>query len=150
KRADLLDQKLDLINRKEDEVKSVQEHLVEQQDELRRSSAVVEQALAEQNEVLQRIGRLSPEEARELLLNRLEEELQGEMGGLILKFQAMVRESCQQKTREILTTTIQRYAAAHTAEVTVSTVDIPNDDMKGRIIGREGRNIRAFEKATGV
>ena len=62
----------------------------------------------------------------------------------------MLRETCQQKAREILATAIQRYAAPHTAETTVSTVDIPTDDMKGRIIGREGRNIRAFEKATGV
>src|SRR5204862_7811991 len=60
------------------------------------------------------------------------------------------RDTCQQKAREVLATAIQRDAAAHTAETTVSTVDIPTDDMKGRIIGREGRNIRAFEKATGV
>ena len=64
--------------------------------------------------------------------------------------ESTVRDACQQKAREILTTTIQRYAASHTAEITVSTVDIPSDEMKGRIIGREGRNIRAFEKATGV
>ena len=91
-----------------------------------------------------------PTEARELLLKRVEDELGHEIGGLVLKHQAHIQETCQQKTREILTTTIQRYAASHTAETTVSTVDIPNDEMKGRIIGREGRNIRAFEKATGV
>jgi ribonuclease Y len=61
-----------------------------------------------------------------------------------------LREHCEQKAREVLATAIQRYAAAHTAETTTSTVDIPSDEMKGRIIGREGRNIRAFEKATGV
>src|SRR5690349_22140781 len=59
-------------------------------------------------------------------------------------------EICEAKSREILVTAVQRYAASHTAETTTSTVDIPNDEMKGRIIGREGRNIRAFEKATGV
>src|SRR5204862_253399 len=112
--------------------------------------AEVKQVLARQVETLQRICRLAPEEARDLLLKRVEEDLRGEVGGLVLKYQAAVRESCQQKAREILTTAIQRYAAPHTAEVTVSTVDIPNDEMKGRIIGREGRNIRAFEKATGV
>ena len=85
-----------------------------------------------------------------MLLKRIEDELAGEVGSLVLKYQAVGQASCQQKCREILTTTIQRYAASHTAEMTVSTVDIPNDDMKGRIIGREGRNIRAFEKATGV
>src|SRR5262249_10722362 len=76
--------------------------------------------------------------------------LKGEIGSLVLRHEACIRETCQQKAREILTTTIQRYAASHTAEVTVSTIDIPSDEMKGRIIGREGRNIRAFEKATGV
>ena len=85
-----------------------------------------------------------------MLLKRIEDELSHEIGGLVMKHQAIVQETCQQKSREILTTTIQRYAASHTAETTVSTVDIPNDEMKGRIIGREGRNIRAFEKATGV
>ena len=85
-----------------------------------------------------------------MLLERVEEELRGEIGSLVLRHEASVREACQQKSREILTTAIQRYAASHTAEITVSTVDIPSDEMKGRIIGREGRNIRAFEKATGV
>ena len=84
------------------------------------------------------------------MLKRVEAELAAEVGIRVLKYTALAHESCLQKTREILTTTIQRYAASHTAEVTVSTVDIPSDDMKGRIIGREGRNIRAFEKATGV
>jgi ribonuclease Y len=85
-----------------------------------------------------------------MLLKRVEEESRGEIGAVVLRHEAAARELCQQKSREILTTTIQRYAAPHTAEVTVSTVDIPSDEMKGRIIGREGRNIRAFEKATGV
>ena len=91
-----------------------------------------------------------PDEARKLLLDRIEDDLRVEVGGRILKHEEMVREACQVKAREILATAIQRYAASHTAETTVSTVDIPSDEMKGRIIGREGRNIRAFEKATGV
>ncbi|HZW31035.1 MAG TPA: ribonuclease Y [Isosphaeraceae bacterium] len=150
KRADLLDQKLELINRKEHDFEALQRQLAEQQEELRQRHAEVKQVLADQVETLQRICRLAPEEARDLLLKRVEEELRGEVGSLILKYQAVLRESCQNRAREVLTTAIQRYAAPHTAEVTVSTVDIPNDEMKGRIIGREGRNIRAFEKATGV
>ena len=110
----------------------------------------MKQTLSIQLENLQRISHLSADEARDILLKRVEEDLSHEIGGLVLKHQAQIQETCQQKTREILTTTIQRYAASHTAETTVSTVDIPNDEMKGRIIGREGRNIRAFEKATGV
>jgi ribonuclease Y len=150
KRSDLIDQKLELINKKEGELGVAQRLVLEQHEEVRQRQAEVAGTLAAQLESLQRICRLSPEDARDLLLKRVEEELAGEVGTMILKYQLLVQETCQQKCREILTTTIQRYAASHTAEVTVSTVDIPNDEMKGRIIGREGRNIRAFEKATGV
>jgi ribonucrease Y len=150
KRADILDQKLEMINTKEIELASAGRSLADQQEEIRRGHAEVKQNLAIQLENLQRIAHLSPDDAREMLLKRVEGELNREIGALILKHQSTVQEACQQKTREILTTTIQRYAASHTAETTASTVDIPNDEMKGRIIGREGRNIRAFEKATGV
>ena len=150
KRGDLLDQKLELINRKDREFESIQHSLSEQQEELQKRQLELKQTHTEQRELLCKIGRLAPEEARSMLLARVQEELRGEVGLLIMQHEASIRESCQQRAREILTTTIQRYAASHTAEVTVSTVDIPSDEMKGRIIGREGRNIRAFEKATGV
>ncbi len=150
KRTDILDQKLELINRKENDFLVLGRSLADQQEELKARQLEIKQVLANQLENLQRISRLSMDDAREVLLKRVEDELRGELGSLVLKYQNIVQESCQQKSREILTTTIQRYAASHTAEITVSTVDIPNDEMKGRIIGREGRNIRAFEKATGV
>ena len=150
KREDLLDQKLDLINKKERDFESVQRYLAEQQEELTRRNLEVRQLLVEQRDALHRIGQMNQEDARELLLRRLSEELSHEVGGLILKHEQMLKETTASKAREILATAIQRYAAGHTAETTVSTVDIPTDDMKGRIIGREGRNIRAFEKATGV
>ncbi len=150
KRGDLLDQKLEMINRKDREFESIQHYLSEQQEELQKRQLELKQTHAEQRELLHKIGRLAPEEARSMLLTRVQEELRGEVGVLIMRHEASIREACQQRAREILTTTIQRYAASHTAEVTVSTIDIPSDEMKGRIIGREGRNIRAFEKATGV
>ena len=150
KRSDLLDQKLDYITKKEREFDVVQRFLAEQQEDVSRRSAEVKQVLAEQRETLHRQSQLGPEEARSLLLRRLEEELRHEAGGIILKHDLSLRETVQSKAREIIITAIQRFAAAHTAETTVSTVDIPSDEMKGRIIGREGRNIRAFEKATGV
>jgi ribonucrease Y len=150
KRADLLDQKFEILNKKEREFESVQRFLTEQQEDLQRRQGEIKQTQTEQRELLQRISRLSPDEARATLLRQVEEELRGEFGSMVLRHEATVRDACQQKAREILTTIIQRYAASHTAEVTVSTVDIPSDEMKGRIIGREGRNIRAFEKATGV
>jgi ribonuclease Y len=150
KRADLLDSKLELINRKERESENVQRYLAEQQQELARRTQELDRNLATQRETLLRLAHLGPDEARNLLMSRLENELSHEVGGLILKHEHELRDTCQQKAREVLASAIQRYAAAHTADTTVSTVDIPSDDMKGRIIGREGRNIRAFEKATGV
>jgi ribonuclease Y len=150
KRSDLLDQKLEMINKKEREFENVQRFLNERQEEMERKGLELKQLLADQRDVLQRLSGLSPEEARAQLLNRLENELSHEVGGRILKHEQFLKETCAQKAREVLATAIQRYASGHTADTTTSTVDIPTDDMKGRIIGREGRNIRAFEKATGV
>jgi ribonuclease Y len=93
---------------------------------------------------------LNREEATKRLLEMLEQQLQQESGAVISRHEKRLAEVCEERTREVLLTSIHRFAAAHTAETTTSTVDIPNDEMKGRIIGREGRNIRAFEKATGV
>jgi ribonuclease Y len=150
KREDMLDQKLDHINKKEREVETVQRFLADQQEEVSRRNTEAKALIVEHRETLHRLSNLSREDAREQLLRRLESELAHEVGGLILKHEQQLKETCQAKAREILITTIQRYASGHTAETTTSTVDIPSDDMKGRIIGREGRNIRAFEKATGV
>jgi ribonuclease Y len=149
-RSDALDRKLDVIQEKERVQDALHQELAAQRDELARRHAEAQQVLADQRQMLHHITGLRSDEARTLLLRRTEEELHQELGGLILRHEQTLRETCHQRTREILISTIQRYAASHTAEVTVSTVDIPNDDMKGRIIGREGRNIRAFEKATGV
>jgi ribonuclease Y len=150
KRNDLLDQKLEMITKKEREFEQIRRFLTERQEEIDRRSQELKQLLGEQRETLQRISGLGPDEARSQLFERLEGELRHELGGRIIKHEQAIKESCAQKAREILATSIQRYAAGHTADTTTSTVDIPSDDMKGRIIGREGRNIRAFEKATGV
>jgi len=106
--------------------------------------------IAQQKNQLLKITAMDIEEAKQLLLKRLEDECEHEMSTLIQRKVDEATEISDEKSREIITAAIQRYAAEQTCEATVSTVDIPNDDMKGRIIGREGRNIRAFEKATGV
>ena len=106
--------------------------------------------LAEQTKKLHTVAALTREEAEKLLLDRLQVELAEEVAKRIRKSNEQLQLTVDTKAREILATCVQRYAASHTADATVSTVDIPSDDMKGRIIGREGRNIRAFEKATGV
>ncbi|WP_250846735.1 ribonuclease Y [Aquisphaera insulae] len=150
KRSDLLDQKMEHVERKERDFEAQRRTIAEKNEQLLERQQEVQQLIAEQREALHRIGRMGPDEARDLLLSRVREELAVDVGTLIMQHEAAARETCREKAREILTTSIQRYAASHTAEVTVSTVDIPSDEMKGRIIGREGRNIRAFEKATGV
>jgi ribonuclease Y len=106
--------------------------------------------LKEEQDRLYTISELSKDRATEMLLDRLDKELRNETGALILQNQQRLKEESDRQAREIIGMAVQRYAAAHTSETTVSTVDIPSDEMKGRIIGREGRNIRAFEKATGV
>ena len=112
--------------------------------------AKLEEVVKEQLAVLERASGMSRDDAEVKLLEVMEQELEHERGVVLLRHQKSMEEVVQAQAREMLLTAIQRYASAHTAESTTSTVDVPTDDMKGRIIGREGRNIRAFEKATGV
>ncbi|HIE98578.1 MAG TPA: DUF3552 domain-containing protein, partial [Fuerstia sp.] len=106
--------------------------------------------LKDEQEQLYKISELDRDAAKVLLLKRLETELSDEVGALIMKHESDVKTECDRQAREIIGMAVQRYASAHTSEIAVSTVGIPSDEMKGRIIGREGRNIRAFEKETGV
>jgi ribonucrease Y len=117
---------------------------------LQRKSQELNAVLAEEKQKLQRISSLSVEEARELLLKRIEEDLVREKAEKLRRFEEELKEEETKKAREILSLAMQRCAVDHTQETTVSVVDLPNDDMKGRIIGREGRNIRTFERLTGV
>ena len=118
-------------------------NLGEKRDELR---SLEEQ----QKKVLEAISGMSRAEAAERLMKSLGEELEHERGKVLLKQKKRIAESVKEQSRAMLLTAIQRYSSEFTADSTTSTVDVPTDDMKGRIIGREGRNIRAFEKATGI
>ncbi|PAY21573.1 ribonuclease Y [Rhodopirellula sp. SM50] len=117
--------------------------LAEQRDELKTLER-------KQRKVLEAVSGMTRAEAAEQLMKALDDELEHERGKLLLKKKKQINETIKEKSREMLLTAIQRYASAYTADSTTSTVDVPTDDMKGRIIGREGRNIRAFEKATGI
>ncbi len=150
KRQDSLDQQLDQVRKQEKMVEANQRRVSEKIDEANRRNDELSKMLELERQTLHQISGLSREEASSRLLDALERELQHEQGAMIQRFERQVNEIVENRTRELLITNMQRYAATHTAESTTSTVDIPNDDMKGRIIGREGRNIRAFEKATGV
>ncbi|HEG42493.1 MAG TPA: ribonuclease Y [Phycisphaerales bacterium] len=106
--------------------------------------------VVQQKNQLLKITSMDVESAKELLLKRLEDECEHEMNTIIERSIEETKETVDEKSREIINIAIQRYAAEQTCEITVSTVEIPSDEMKGRVIGREGRNIRAFEQATGV
>ncbi len=150
KQEDQLQQRNDQLSKQERMVESNQRKLAERTDEVTRRQKELDNLLDVQRQTLHQLSGLKPDEAKKELLMRLDKELSNEQGALIMKAQKAIEEKVEEKGRELLITSIQRFAAAHTADSTTSTVDIPSDEMKGRIIGREGRNIRAFEKATGV
>ncbi|HLX39437.1 MAG TPA: Rnase Y domain-containing protein, partial [Ktedonobacteraceae bacterium] len=110
----------------------------------------VEELKSRQQSELQRIAQLSEEQARELLLSRIEQQVRYEAAQRVRHIEEQAREEADTRAREIITLAIQRCASDQVAEAVVSVVPLPNDEMKGRIIGREGRNIRALEAATGV
>jgi ribonuclease Y len=147
---DVLRQQTDDLRKQERGVESTQRRLTAQIEAYNKRSAEMAALMEQQRQSLQQLSGLSREEAAARLMKSLEAELEQEIGNAILRHQRRMSEVVDQQARVMLLTAIQRYAAAHTAESTTSTVDIPNDEMKGRIIGREGRNIRTFEKATGV
>ena len=150
RKEETLQQAADDVRKQEKMVEANQRRVAEKVQEATKRSEELQKTLQEQSTVLQRLSGLSKEEASNRLLALLDQELEQEIGNKIIKHERRMSEIADQKAQEILLTALQRYAATHTADSTTSTVDIPNDDMKGRIIGREGRNIRAFEKATGV
>ncbi len=114
------------------------------------AAARIEALTAERQRELQRVAGLSSEEAKELLLKQIEAEARRDAANLVKRLETEARESAAMRARQIITDAIQRSAADTAIETTVSVVDLPSDDLKGRIIGREGRNIRALETATGV
>ncbi len=150
KRQDTLDRQSEQLQQRENALKKQGQEVDKRLQNIAQKEKQLSVILAQQKNQLLKITAMEVEEAKGLLLKRLEDECEHEMSVLIQRKLEEATEAANEKGREIISTAIQRYAAEQTCEVTVSTVDIPNDDMKGRIIGREGRNIRAFEKATGV
>jgi ribonuclease Y len=138
-----LDHRQERLERREQTLNKRQSALDKQRNQ-------VEQLEEEQRETLKRVAGLSREEAREELLASVEEEARQDMARVIREVEAEAQEEANKRARKVITTAIQRIASEHVAEVTASTVSLPSDDMKGRIIGRGGRNIRAFEKEAGV
>jgi len=150
KRETGLNQQSEDLKKQEQFIESSQNRIKVKLEQITETERDLSEVLVKQRKELHQMTGLSKEEATSRLLKLLEDELDDEVGGRILKHEKKMQEICEEKSREILMMTTQRFAASQTSESTTSTVDIPNDDMKGRIIGREGRNIRAFEKETGV
>ncbi|HSQ58232.1 MAG TPA: ribonuclease Y, partial [Gemmata sp.] len=150
KREDAVEQKQKEILRKEKHLETLKEKIADRREILEKKSRQLDELVEQETRKLHEITGLSRDEAEKMLLDRLERDLSVEIAAKIRRHEERLKEHAEGKAREILTTSIQRWAATVTAGATVSTVDIPSDDMKGRIIGREGRNIRTFEKATGV
>ncbi|MGE5573133.1 MAG: ribonuclease Y [Bacteroidota bacterium] len=138
-----LDRKLEALERKE-------ESITRKERELEAAKEEVAKLHVEQRAELQRISGLSSEDAKALLLKDVEDEIRHEAAVLIRDIEAQAKEEAERRAREIVAAAIQRCAADHVAETSVSVVSLPSDEMKGRIIGREGRNIRALETLTGI
>ena len=133
------------------ELQEKRERLIAQKEqEIARTREEVDALRDQQKAELERISGLTAEQAREHLLRQVAEETRADAGALIKKIESGAREDANRRAREIVALTVQRVAADHTAEVTVSVVPLPNEEMKGRVIGREGRNIRTLESLTGV
>lgn len=150
RRDELLHQQEEALRKQQRGLESSQTRLASQMRGLTEQRGQLEKVLKEQVTVLEQASGMSREEAAHKMMAALEEELEHERGSVLLKHKKQLDQMVNDQGREMLLTAIQRFSSAHTAESTTSTVDVPTDDMKGRIIGREGRNIRAFEKATGV
>lgn len=150
RREEQLQHQEDSLLKQQRGLETSQNRLATQNQKLADLRSRLEKTLQQQVEILERASGMSKDEASQQLMQALESELESQRGAVLLHHKRRLSEVVKEQGREMLLTAIQRFASTHTAETTTSTVDVPTDDVKGRIIGREGRNIRAFEKATGV
>jgi len=150
KKEENLDKKVDLLEKKDTELVGREKELLIREKVVKRKSQELAETIEEQRKKLQAISRMSIEEAKQMLCTQLEEEAKRECSLRLKRFEDELRENCDKRAHWLLSEAMQRCAAEHVAETTVSVVHLPSDEMKGRIIGREGRNIRAFENATGI
>lgn len=143
-------QKEEVLDRKTDAIEKKEEALNKKDTEIEQIKANLNEIYGKQMAELERISGLTSDEARQILLADVEKEIQHEAAKLIKDIEEKAKEEGEKKARDIISLAIQRCAADHVAETTVAVIPLPSDEMKGRIIGREGRNIRAFETLTGI
>jgi ribonuclease Y len=145
-----LDKKIEQYEQKEKKLFKKEKDFEAIEEDMKAKQAQLEEMVATQRIELERVAGLSSDEAKALLIGSLEEEAKADAAKLMRRIENETREAAQRKAQEILGLAIKRYAGDYVAEKTVSVVSLPNEEMKGRIIGREGRNIRAIEAATGI
>ncbi len=150
KREDTLDAKLDTLSMKEKNLDNIERSLTDRKKNIEAKDKQLDETLAQQKDMLLRITNMNVEEARQLVLTKVENESRHEVALMVQKIEDQAKDEAKAKSTNIMLQAMQRYAAEVTSEGTTKSVAIPSDEMKGRIIGREGRNIRAFEAATGV
>ncbi len=143
-------QKEENLDRKLDSLEKKEEGLAGREEELENEKAALAELHEKQKAELERISNLTTDEAKTMLMSEAEDELKHEKAVMIKEYEQQAKDEADKKARDIVSQAIQRCAADHVAETTVSVVALPNDEMKGRIIGREGRNIRALETLTGI
>lgn len=145
-----VDRKIETVERKEKDLNKAEKDIEKSVEQVAKQEEEYNNLIAEQKVQLEKISALTAEQAKELLLRAMENEARFEGAKVIKRIESEAREEADKKSKKILATAIQRYAADYVAERTVTVVQLPSDEMKGRIIGREGRNIRALEAATGI
>lgn len=150
KQEDNVKRKHDLLKSNERRLEGREKTLDKRAEALELKESEMERLIDEEKQVLYRISDLSKDDAEKMLLQKLEKDFEHEQEVMLTRMLDRVKEQAETRGREILASCIQRMASTYCQEITTSTIEIPNDEMKGRVIGREGRNIRAFEKATGV
>jgi len=150
KKEEKLTERLGAAEQHEKELRSREQTIRERDRATAAAATRYEQLLADQQQELQRVAGLTMDEAKEILLRQIESDAKRDAANIVKRLESEARETASARAKQIVTEAIQRSAPEHAIETTVSVVDLPSDDLKGRIIGREGRNIRALEIATGV
>lgn len=145
-----LDKKIEHLERREGAIAEREKSIDRIQRELQKKQSEYDRVIAEQRSQLERVAGISSEEAKQILLNSMESEARHDAAKIIRRIENEAKAEADRKSQEILALAVKRYAGDYVAEKTVSVVSLPNEEMKGRIIGREGRNIRAIEAATGI
>ncbi len=149
-KEETFDQRKDLLEKKEKEALFKLQEATQKEKSISERQKMLDKILEEEREVLKKIAAVNPEDAKKQLLDRIEKEIRSETSRLIHTIEEEAKETAEQKAKKILSLAIQRCAASHTVEVSSTVVTLPNEEMKGRIIGKDGRNIKTFETLTGV